>query len=376
MDHPSSTLLPSIPMDTTIAPTSTSQPSDLASTLLDLDAIVKNLLLLLSEKEKTVVVKRFNLDGTRRHTLEEIGKEFSVTRERIRQIEKNALAKMRRNVFNTALTHLHEFTSTYIEESGGVIREDILISKVVSVLQNADVNVDVNSIRLALFLHDDLGCIGNTIVFYPYIKQKSVTDYSLKNTAHKVVNQLRKYGDVKPINKLERDLDKILKDFNFSSSLFKSLMEIDKRVKVLDADQVGLYEWRHIHPRTLRDKIMFILRTGKESMHFVDIASKISEKDFDNKKVNIQAVHNELIRHPQFILIGRGIYALAEWGYEKGTVADVIEKILKEKNELGQDDIIKQVLKKRQVKEITIVLALKNNPNFERVGRKRYKLVK
>jgi hypothetical protein len=363
-------------MDTTIAPTSTSQPSDLASTLLDLDAIVKNLLLLLSEKEKTVVVKRFNLDGTRRHTLEEIGKEFSVTRERIRQIEKNALAKMRRNVFNTALTHLHEFTSTYIEESGGVIREDILISKVVSVLQNADVNVDVNSIRLALFLHDDLGCIGNTIVFYPYIKQKSVTDYSLKNTAHKVVNQLRKYGDVKPINKLERDLDKILKDFNFSSSLFKSLMEIDKRVKVLDADQVGLYEWRHIHPRTLRDKIMFILRTGKESMHFVDIASKISEKDFDNKKVNIQAVHNELIRHPQFILIGRGIYALAEWGYEKGTVADVIEKILKEKNELGQDDIIKQVLKKRQVKEITIVLALKNNPNFERVGRKRYKLVK
>jgi len=376
LDHPSSTLLPSIPMDTTIAPTSTSQPSDLASTLLDLDAIVKNLLLLLSEKEKTVVVKRFNLDGTRRHTLEEIGKEFSVTRERIRQIEKNALAKMRRNVFNTALTHLHEFTSTYIEESGGVIREDILISKVVSVLQNADVNVDVNSIRLALFLHDDLGCIGNTIVFYPYIKQKSVTDYSLKNTAHKVVNQLRKYGDVKPINKLERDLDKILKDFNFSSSLFKSLMEIDKRVKVLDADQVGLYEWRHIHPRTLRDKIMFILRTGKESMHFVDIASKISEKDFDNKKVNIQAVHNELIRHPQFILIGRGIYALAEWGYEKGTVADVIEKILKEKNELGQDDIIKQVLKKRQVKEITIVLALKNNPNFERVGRKRYKLVK
>jgi hypothetical protein len=350
------------------------QNSDLATTLLELDEIVKNLLLLLSEKEKSVIVKRFNLDNTRKHTLEEIGQEFSVTRERIRQIEKNALGKMRRNVFNTALIHVHTFADYFLGESGGVMREDILVSNILSVLQAADAKVDVNAIRLALFLHDDLECIGNTIDFYPYIRNKNISDYQLKNTAHKAVNQLRKYKDVRPIGRLERDLDKVLKDFDFLGTTFKSLMDIDKRVKVLDEEKIGLFEWRHIHPRTLRDKITFVLKTEKKPMHFVDIAERISSKSFDNKRVNVQAVHNELIRHPQFVLIGRGIYALKEWGYEKGTVADVILKILKEKNELSQDQIIKQVLKQRQVKEITIVLALKNNPKFERVGRKVYKL--
>lgn len=351
------------------------QTLELTKTLVSLDSIVQNLLLLLSEKEKNVIIKRFNLDGTRKYTLEEIGKEFSVTRERIRQIEKNALAKMRRNVFNTALTHLHSFADSFIEQNGGASKEDILISNLVKLAPvGTGTNVDVNAIRLGLSLNDDLDRIGNTIDFFPYIKQKDVSDYSLRNASNKVVNQLTKYGDVKPISKLERDLVPVLKEFKFDSKLFRSLMDIDKRLKVIDMDKVGLYEWRHIHPRTLRDKIFFILRMEKKPMHFVEISEKISEKTFDNRRVNIQAVHNELIRHSQFILIGRGIYALREWGYERGTVAEVIEQILKTKKELGQEDIIKEVLKRRKVKEITIVLALKNSSKFERVGRKTYKL--
>ncbi|MBL4694229.1 hypothetical protein JKY72_02570 [Candidatus Gracilibacteria bacterium] len=109
-------------------------------------------------------------------------------------------------------------------------------------------------------------------------------------------------------------------------------------------------------------------------MHFGDIAAQIESATFDKRPVNLQAVHNELIRHAQFILIGRGIYALEEWGYEKGTVAEVVEKLLKENKELDLDEIVDAVLKKRQVKRITIVLALKNNTKFERIGRRRYKL--
>jgi len=75
-------------------------------------------------------------------------------------------------------------------------------------------------------------------------------------------------------------------------------------------------------------------------------------------------------------LIGRGIYALSEWGYESGTVANVIERILTENGEMSQDEIVDEVLKRRQVKKITIVLALKNGKKFERTGRKMYKLAK
>ena len=96
--------------------------------------------------------------------------------------------------------------------------------------------------------------------------------------------------------------------------------------------------------------------------------------NFDSKTINTQAVHNELIRHNGFVLIGRGIYALSEWGYSEGTVSDVIVEILRERGELKRDEIIAEVLKRRQVKKITIQLNLKNKPMFQRVGRDVYKL--
>jgi len=349
------------------------QVAPVVQTVTDLHNLVDNLLLLLSDKEKVVITKRFALAGVSKATLEEIGQEFSVTRERVRQIEKNALAKMRRNVFNTALKSLHEFVGTLVRKHGGLMKSETLITELSGVLPK-DVDVDVNNLSLSLALHDGLECVGNTINFYPYVRDKSIPEYSLKFVSDKLINQLHKYGDVKKIDKIHEDLSGHLRETNFDLLKVKSLIEIDKRLTILDDDVVGLLEWRHIHPRTLRDKILFILRAEKAPLHFSTIAERIGHADFDTRKVNVQAVHNELIRHDQFVLIGRGIYALSEWGYEKGTVSEVIEKILKDYKELEQDKIVDLVLKQRDVKKITIVLALKNDRKFSRIGRKVYKL--
>ena len=51
----------------------------------------------LSEREQKIIKLRFGIGGGRPHTLEEVGAEFSVTRERIRQIEAKALSKLRKN---------------------------------------------------------------------------------------------------------------------------------------------------------------------------------------------------------------------------------------------------------------------------------------
>lgn len=349
------------------------QVAPVVQTVTDLHGLVENLLLLLSEKEKIVITKRFALTGVLKATLEEIGQEFSVTRERVRQIEKNALVKMRRNVFNTALKSLHEYVGGIVRKHGGIMRSENLISELSLILPQG-VDVDVNNLNLSLALHDNLECVGNTINFYPYVRDKSIPEFSLKHVSDQLINHLHKFGDVKKIDKIRDDLESHLKENDFDALKVKSLIEIDKRLTILDDDLVGLLEWRHIHPRTLRDKILFVLRGEKAPIHFSSIAERIGQADFDVRKVNVQAVHNELIRHDQFVLIGRGIYALAEWGYEKGTVAEVIEKILKDHKELEQDKIVDLVLKQRDVKKITIVLALKNDRKFARIGRRVYKL--
>jgi len=135
----------------------------------------------------------------------------------------------------------------------------------------------------------------------------------------------------------------------------------------------GLVKWPVVNPKNIRDKIYVILKEHGKHMHFNDIAGAIKGSSFKRKDVTTQAIHNELIKDKRFVLVGRGIYALKEWGYEKGTVADIITEILrKEGAALHRDEIVKRVLKSRYVKETTILLNLQGKPQFKRVAKATY----
>lgn len=130
-----------------------------------------------------------------------------------------------------------------------------------------------------------------------------------------------------------------------------------------------------VNPKNIRDKIYVILHEAGKHMHFNEIAEAIKKSDFKRKDVTTQAIHNELIKDKRFVLIGRGIYALKEWGYEKGTVADIIAEVLRKAEQpLHRDEIVKQVLKSRHVKETTILLNLQGKPQFKRVAKATYAL--
>ena len=130
-----------------------------------------------------------------------------------------------------------------------------------------------------------------------------------------------------------------------------------------------------VNPKNIRDKIYVILKENKKHMHFNEISESIKDSSFKRKDVTTQAIHNELIKDKRFVLVGRGIYALKEWGYEKGTVADIISEVLREANEpLHRDEIVKRVLKSRFVKETTILLNLQGKPQFKRVAKATYAL--
>jgi RNA polymerase primary sigma factor len=80
-------------------------PSESASEQL-LKEQVKQILSTLTEREQKILKLRFGLEDGKSHTLEEVGQEFSVTRERIRQIEAKALAKLRKH---KDTRRLHEY---------------------------------------------------------------------------------------------------------------------------------------------------------------------------------------------------------------------------------------------------------------------------
>lgn len=350
------------------------QLSALRNQKINLTDIMEDMFMVLTPKEKEVIVKRFSLDNQPRMTLESIGAKFSVTRERIRQIEKIALGKLKRTVSNSKLQIINQLASAIIKERGGVLLESKLVNEILKAIYSQE-TVDANIIRLALNINIDIDKTEKSNVFHSFWRHKEVSMSTINQIISTGVKILKKrtdvYADEKFAQELQKELDK--NEEELAASTIISSLEVDKRIKHTK-EGFGLMTWRHINPKSIRDKAYIILKNGKKPLHFVDIANKIATSDFDKKVVTTQAVHNELIRYDQFVLVGRGLYALKEWGYKKGTVADVIEDLLRKKNPLTKKEIIDGVLKQRQVKKGTISLNLQKKSQFVRVGRAVYKL--
>lgn len=341
---------------------------------LDLSSILEELFMVLSTKEKEVVTQRFSLDNKPKRTLESIGQQFSVTRERIRQIEKIALSKLRRTVQTTNLNLINNLAISILNENGGLLVEKKLVAQILNNIESKNV-IDGNIIRLALSINQYVLPEDKTNIYHPFWYLKTI-DLSLMHTIIDAgVKVLKKKDDCLSDMKLIVQVRQILtsKLDNIADAMVVSSMEIDKRIKKTD-EGFGLMIWRHINPKSIRDKAYIVLKREGKPLHFVDIANKIIESGFDKKIVTIQAVHNELIRYEQFVLVGRGLYALKEFGYRKGTVTEIIEDLLRKTSPLTKQEIMEGVLLQRHVKKGTISLNLQKNPQFVRVGRAVYKL--
>lgn len=341
---------------------------------IDLSKILEDIFLVLTPKEKEVIIKRFSLNNEPRQTLEKIGQHFSVTRERIRQIEKIALGKLRRTLENTKLAEIAKLSKEIIGAHGGVCVEDELVSEILQRIYS-DSEVDSHIIKLALAISPDFIFCEKNGVFFPFWRAKNITDEDVTVMSEVSYSALSKRKDVAASSEIITEIEAQLKERGkaFEKDTINSLLAIDMRFKKVK-EGVGLMTWRHINPKSIRDKAYIVLKRENKPLHFVEIANKITESAFDKKAVTTQAVHNELIRDEHFVLVGRGLYGLKEWGYKKGTVAEVIEDLLRKKSPLTKQEIIAGVLKQRQVKKGTISLNLQKNQQFVRVGRAVYSL--
>jgi hypothetical protein len=159
----------------------------------------------------------------------------------------------------------------------------------------------------------------------------------------------------------------------FTEKVLKSYLNISKTIQSNPFGEVGLSGWNEIKPRDVGDKAYIVLKHHGKPEHYSVITKLINEHKLDERQAYQETVHNELIKDERFVLIGRGIYALSEWGYKKGVVADVIREIMLEQAKpLTREEIISAVMKKRQVKRNTILVGLSNKKYFVKVGKDRY----
>jgi len=343
---------------------------------LHLSDLLEEMFMVLTDKERDVVRQRFSLDNKPKRTLEYIGRQFSVTRERIRQVEKIALGKLKRTVQTSKLSMLNELAESVLDENGGVLVEDVLVANILNKIGSKE-DVEGSIVRLALNINPSLIKQDKTNVYKTFWRMSEVSLPLINVLIKSAFKILTKKGDVlssaKLITAIRRELGDSIE--GATDPMILSVFAIDKRLKFID-EAYGLMTWRHINPKSIRDKAYIVLKKIKTPLHFIEIANKISEAGFDKKVVTTQAVHNELIRYEQFILVGRGLYSLKEFGYKSGTVADVIEDLLSENGSMTKQEIIDGVLKRRYVKKGTISLNLQKVPHFVRVGRAVYKLDK
>ena len=310
--------------------------------------ICQDLISDLKEREKEVILRRFGLEGRERETLQSIGDSFGITRERVRQIEEGALMKIKeklgkyRKIFGKFLDYFKKF---------GEVRKE---EKVLEELGGKE----KNELVFLLSLDERFLRFRQTKEFH------SLWTTNL-NSLEKVKNLLRSI--CKKFEKENRlmSLGEIAFEFGVKENLLVGFLEISKRIQKDKRGLYGLKEWPEVNPKRIRDKIYLVFKELQRPLHFTEVARMI-------EGVNPKSVHNELIKDQRIVLVGRGIYALKEWGYFPGDVREVIFKFLKEEGPLTKEEILERVKRQRIVKENTILVNLAKY--FEKDDKGRYRI--
>ncbi len=335
----------------------------------NLTKTVAQLVKTLNPRNRDIVSRRFGLKNGIKETLESIGKSYGITRERVRQIEEFALAQLAKAAPESrALAASVTSARDLIAREGGVVRERTLFKLASGSEKDSAANA---AIVFALTLDKGLVRMADNDHFHAFWaldKQRldafrsQVVTISAALTEHTAVVDgpaLISLAAAKGVTGLDGS--------KFGAAHLDALMATTKDLGRNIFGEMGLSHWSQIRPKGVRDKAYLVIKKAGSPQHFSAIAKLINQAKFDTKKSNVQTVHNELIKDSRFVLVGRGMYALAEWGYKAGTVKDVLKDILASHGKpLPRAELVARVALVRLVKENTILLNLQDSSTFNR----------
>jgi len=333
----------------------------------NLDTIIENSLDYLNPTQRRVLIDRFGLFSGKPATLQEIGNKLNVTRERVRQIEEKSLIKIKSKIAEEAETIL-SFSHNHLAKTGGVREDELFINDVLNYFKQLTGETVKHANRKLKFIY--------FAVEKPFYHEEDDNFksfwYLSEQDKERIISFIENLIDFFE----SRDKKEILENHTHLIHFrdFHSLhaVSISKHFGINCFGDFGLRKWEEVTPKTIRDKIYLILKKKGQPFHFVDIAEEINRLKFDDKKAHPQTVHNELIKDDRFVLVGRGMYALREHGYEPGTALEVLISVLRKYGPLSRERIIELVSQKKILKTQTILINLQNRRYFRRLDDGRY----
>jgi len=323
--------------------------------------VTKKLIGHLQDRSSDVIVSRFGLGTDLEHkTLEAIGEKYGITRERVRQIEHAALTAIRKHSSFKEENQIFAEIKVLMKELGSMVEEEELLTHV-----SADKSTQ-NHIHFYLVLGDEFKKIKED----EHFKTRWHIDEELAGQVHEALHDLYKslndgelVAEGEFITSFIESCRNINKDI-LSEEIAKRYLRTSKKIAKNPLGEWGRAGTAGVKTRGIKDYAYLMMRKHGSPMHFREVAKAISETF--GKKTHIATCHNELIKDNRFILVGRGIYALKEWGYKPGIVREVIKDIIKKYGPMTKEDIVDHVMKERYLKKNTILVNLQNAKYFKK----------
>ncbi|MFA6314908.1 MAG: sigma factor-like helix-turn-helix DNA-binding protein [Candidatus Paceibacterota bacterium] len=323
--------------------------------------ITKRLLSSLPDRAREVISFRYGLGKeSKRMTLDAIGKIYGITRERVRQIENYALVNIRKSEEYKQEKAVFGEIEALLHSLGGIVVEDDFLGHI---------SKDKSLQNHICFL---------MVVGEPFRKNREDDEFRHRwhvneDLSKKVEGALRKLysnlnnQDLLPeseiVSKFLEHLEDVSERYK-NQEVMRRWLQISKMIGKNPLGDWGVSHSPNVKTKGMRDYAFLVIRKHGSPIHFREVAKQITT--MFNKKAHVATTHNELIKDPRFVLVGRGLYALAEWGYAPGVVRDVIRSVLEKGGPLSKEEVIDKVMKERYVKENTIVVNLQNPKYFKR----------
>jgi len=339
-----------------------------------INKVLKALLEKVNNRTASILVSRFGLEKEK-DSLSKIGNQLKITRERVRQIEAGALKQLQKSKKNEEFQLVIEKVVEIIKQNGGLALGNVIAESLMPKLSP----IEENKLMLILGCSSDLIFNKATLRNQSFWSiEKSLNSKDINKVNQFVINQL---NEIKKSIKL-KDIKKIISE-SVWADLFsgengdKKLMMfllIDKQLKRNLLGEWGIKNWRSVSERGNKEKAYLVLKKHTKPLHFKIIAEHINLY-WTKKRSLSQTVHNELIKDDRFVLVGRGVYGLSEWGLKGGTVKEIIVNLFKEKQDyLHLDEIVDYVFSHKEVKRTTILVNLADQNYFKKNSEGKYLL--